>query len=569
MASPASPAAARAAAAATGSSCSGGYAGSTAGSTASGLGGGSASGVKSPSSSKRSGGDGSVISVARRVAHAGAPPAVLAPGAMDRRLDPEVIRRALMGIPSLNDPTSPVSTQFWQGVSTHATTPGLVRLDCVPLSSRTAEELFQALKLARQLIPDSHIDGFIAFGQGLGPSVPDIEQFVTVEVVHAPLGPVSVCFLCAGAASKSNPVNVGEVSLSKSAWGPEGGRAAYKRRYASFHCPDGVKKHGCRRVLIEMANSVGCSCPDRLDDMARCYPVDILESYLAEDAPVRYTHKRCRGGLLSMLKYLLVIEQTAGPVKRVKTGTPCTTCGIVFLSPPDLQLFTATREDAIKCIGDFQRIIPSVPCPVVYDLHASVSHVHFGCRQHFRRRFLMKDAEVHPSLHCCWDLGKVLDLFNLTLDGRVGSECEMAVCPSCLDSLHHLFRTIVAFYKRVEAERAMSQYIRGVAWTSVSERKQHLMRSVLYRPPFRIRTPDALDDQVYVVVEQILGCIDVELRRHGEEPLTEEDKLPFRRFAESKRIEAVDTPSGVISEASAFSLTSISQALPPLGMSRR
>ena len=68
---------------------------------------------------------------------------------------------------------------------------------------------------------------------------------------------------------------------------------------------------------------------------------------------------------------------------------------------------------------------------------------------------------------------------------------------------------------------------------------------------------------------QILGCIDVELRRHGEEPLTEEDKLPFRRFAESKRIEAVDTPSGVISEASAFSLTSISQALPPLGMSRR
>jgi hypothetical protein len=109
-------------------------------------------------------------------------------------------------------------------------------------------------------------------------------------------------------------------------------------------------------------------------------------------------------------------------------------------------------------------------------------------------------TRIHTRTYAC-----ALTLAVSSPDGRVGSECEMAVCPSCLDSLHHLFRTIVAFYKRVEAERAMSQYIRGVAWTSVSERKQHLMRSVLYRPPFRIRTPDALDDQVYVVVEQVRG----------------------------------------------------------------
>ncbi len=43
--------------------------------------------------------------------------------------------------PPLSSSFPVVLVQFWQGVSTHATTPGLVRLDCVPLSSRTAEEV--------------------------------------------------------------------------------------------------------------------------------------------------------------------------------------------------------------------------------------------------------------------------------------------------------------------------------------------------------------------------------------------------------------------------------------------
>jgi hypothetical protein len=82
----------------------------------------------------------------------------------------------------------------------------------------------------------------------------------------------------------------------------------------------------------------------------------------------------------------------------------------------------------------------------------------------------------------------------------------MSVCPPCLASLNHFFQGITAFQRRIEGERAMSVYIRGTVWPCVSQVKQHLLRAVLYRAPFRIRTPDALDLQAYHLAEQVCEC---------------------------------------------------------------
>ena len=67
---------------------------------------------------------------------------------------------------------------------------------------------------------------------------------------------------------------------------------------------------------------------DNLDDMARCYPVDKLDSYLHQDSKlVVNTHKRCRGGLVSLLRFVLALEASASPIKRARVGAPCRLCG--------------------------------------------------------------------------------------------------------------------------------------------------------------------------------------------------------------------------------------------------
>ncbi len=46
-----------------------------------------------------------------------------------------------------------------------------------------------------------------------------------------------------------------------------------------------------------------------LDAMARCYPPHQLGDYAAEDALEHPTHRRCRGGLLSLLRYVAAVAE--------------------------------------------------------------------------------------------------------------------------------------------------------------------------------------------------------------------------------------------------------------------
>lgn len=204
-------------------------------------------------------------------------------------------------------------------------------------------------------------------------------------------------------------------------------------------------------------------------------------------------------------------------------------------------------------------------------------------------------------------------------DGKLDGNCEMAVCPACLDSINSVFQAILAFHRRIEGERAMSAYIRGTVWPHVEEHKQHLMRAVLYRAPFRIRTPEALDDQAYLVLEQVLlpacclpvacccllgaasscclpayccwlvlsvvvclywltltiptppdhvyqifGCINVELEKRKHPLLSESDRASFTVFAMA-RCSGAETPSAAVSAASMFGFGGMALALPVPG----
>ncbi len=49
--------------------------------------------------------------------------------------------------------------------------------------------------------------------------------------------------------------------------------------------------------------------------MARCYPVELLERFFESGASTLQSHRRCRGGLMSLLKHLASKRgETPGPV---------------------------------------------------------------------------------------------------------------------------------------------------------------------------------------------------------------------------------------------------------------
>ena len=47
-----------------------------------------------------------------------------------------------------------------------------------------------------------------------------------------------------------------------------------------------------------------------LDAMARCYPVEQLSEYLSDIGQSYRTHRRCRGGLLSLMRHIVAISPT-------------------------------------------------------------------------------------------------------------------------------------------------------------------------------------------------------------------------------------------------------------------
>lgn len=62
-----------------------------------------------------------------------------------------------------------------------------------------------------------------------------------------------------------------------------------------------------------------------VDDMARCFSVEKIQQYVDADEPV--THRRCRGGLQSLLRFVAAMGDVLVTVKRVRTDTSCVMCG--------------------------------------------------------------------------------------------------------------------------------------------------------------------------------------------------------------------------------------------------
>jgi hypothetical protein len=122
-----------------------------------------------------------------------------------------------------------------------------------------------------------------------------------LDAGFAPTSDEGDCFLCQRAPTTSNPVATGNMSDLTQCWARHATK--YQRLYPHFRCPSGASNHThCRAFLRTM---VPGDCTLGLDAMARCYPVQQLYEYFAPGAAHK-THRRCRGGLLSLLRLVAV-----------------------------------------------------------------------------------------------------------------------------------------------------------------------------------------------------------------------------------------------------------------------
>lgn len=466
----------------------------------------------------------------------------VADGTEEVEVDADFVRRCLSAY--LCEPGSALSQQFWRAVGSSAHCPPSTRIRTDPgrrLDSRSEEELCAAFEFVRHTLPEAAFKAFLAFGEGTGTGAPGFETYISVAVAQS-----LSCFLCGGKGSSANPVNVGELAKARMSW-KNGGRDVYSRRYASFRCPEGATKHVCRTVVLDIfAATSHPSAPDKLDDMARCYPIDRLDVYLNDGNPVLSTHKRCRGGLLSLLRFL-VAKDVAPPVKRLRVGFVCRLCGDHAGSPPEERLFLDVRNAASMCLQEMHMCSSEMPCFSPDAL--AVPTVHAPCRNGFKRLFHLKDSDLLPELHCCWDLAVVMDSLGIRVDpsGAVGfvPVKEPLVCMPCLSSMEQLCRVILGFKHRREATRVMRSYVNDVVWRGVADSRQRALRAVLYRAPFRIRSPMDMVQRAQALSRQILACVSDELVRAGEAAVSDPERLQFIAFTQ-----AMCAPAGDVSDLS-------------------
>ena len=129
------------------------------------------------------------------------------------------------------------------------------------------------------------------------------------------------CFLCGRPQTTSNPVNLGVMKDLRACW--EDVCARYVQLQTVLSCGVRSANHThCRSVLRSMlpacaANRAakkptGSGSDDDsavahtgglLDAMARCYPLAQLQAFLDPSAAFK-SHRRCRGGLLSLLRMI-------------------------------------------------------------------------------------------------------------------------------------------------------------------------------------------------------------------------------------------------------------------------
>ena len=122
------------------------------------------------------------------------------------------------------------------------------------------------------------------------------------------------CCLCGRGSTSSNRVEPGKTRKLVDLW-PDA-RRTYLRIAPSLMCPEHSPDHSHCRYFLRAAHQaytergVGDPCVS-LDVMARCYPLPLLDTFLAPDVDPS-AHRRCRGGLLCLLRFVVQLAIGVG-----------------------------------------------------------------------------------------------------------------------------------------------------------------------------------------------------------------------------------------------------------------
>ena len=129
------------------------------------------------------------------------------------------------------------------------------------------------------------------------------------------------CFLCGRGATLSNPVAVGNMTDLREIWA----RVAdtYRAQASVMLCSPSAANHTHCRTYLRNLQQMNGDSEERLDAMARCYPITQLVRFL-EVLEGPKSHRRCRGGLLSLLRMLEAwVPGANATVRTLDTASPC------------------------------------------------------------------------------------------------------------------------------------------------------------------------------------------------------------------------------------------------------
>ena len=139
-----------------------------------------------------------------------------------------------------------------------------------------------------------------------------------------------LCFLCGRESTTSNKVKAGKMRQLRELW--PAARGPYTRIAPLMVCPDRSQDHSHCRWFLRSTHAAYVSCPVplepavHLDVMARCYTVEHLDTFL-DPAVDAVAHRRCRGGLLCLLRFVLQLDCVPAGVQLLPLPPATTASG--------------------------------------------------------------------------------------------------------------------------------------------------------------------------------------------------------------------------------------------------
>jgi hypothetical protein len=126
-----------------------------------------------------------------------------------------------------------------------------------------------------------------------------------------------------------------------------------------------------------------------------------------------------------------------------------------------------------------------------------------------------------------------------------------AQCLSC-----RFVHTAYRYRLRLREQQNMVAYLCKVVWPGVVAGRLQVLRSVLYGPPFKIRSPEELVKHACRLASSVLAATADSLIRRGMHPLTDAERQSFMSFIESRcttetaAFDSLSSPSVVYQPAS-------------------